>query len=182
MEQELTLKQKILLNKFTPLILMAANLGFFFYLIPDAVAESFDIFFAILGGVITLILSLWIVIQWLPKVFDAVPILAGLLCISTLFVFGWFFISKTTHFSTDELKENGVHTIAVVIDKTQWHSLKSVSRTTQNIDVRFLANDKRTQVSKILVGKQEFERIQIGMQLPIVYSSKHPDIAAIARR
>ncbi|MDI1233475.1 MAG: hypothetical protein PSX81_04280 [bacterium] len=178
MTEEQSTRKKILENKFLPLILMALNLSFFFYFIPDHVAESYSTFLAILGGVITMVLAFWIALFVLPKVFDAAPIFMALLCMSSLFVFGYLFIVKTSDFSANELSKYGVLTNAVIVDKTQLYGRRG--KTIQSMEVQFTTQDAKSVTAKILLSEGEYERFQEGMQVPITYSSKHPEIVGIA--
>lgn len=177
MEDELTLQQKILTNKFTPLVLMLLQLWFFFYVIPPDVADNYFVFFSILGGAITCALSFWLIGLWCPILYDKIPIITGLFCISTLFIFGMAFIWMTTQFSSNQLRKNGVVTLAVVVDKTQYFNHKG--HTTQNMDVEFVLPDNTKHRSNILLTEHEYHNIQQGMTLPIMYSSAYPDVAAM---
>lgn len=173
-----TTRKRIVENKFLPIILMALNLWFFFYLIPDAVAESYSTFLAIVGGVLTMVLAFWIALFAMPKVFDSAPIFFGLLCISTLFVFGYLFIVKTSNFSSTELSKYGVLTEAIVIDKTQIYGRRG--KTIQSMELRFTTKDGVLTTAKVSLSESEYERFDEGMKVPIHYSSKHPTIVAIA--
>ena len=178
MTEELTTRKRIVENKFLPLILMALNLSFFFYFIPDSLAESYSTFLAILGGVITMVLAFWIALFVVPKVFDRVPIFMGLLCMSTLFVFGYLFIVKTSNFSSTELSKYGVLTEATVVDKTQIYGRRG--RTIQSMQVQFTTKEGQNTSAKVLLSEKEYEYFYEGMQVPIYYSSKHPDIVGVA--
>lgn len=171
--RKITLVQKIL-----PISLLLFTIYFFFELIPDHIAEEYSTLFAILGGVITMILSFWTADTLLRPLlkFMAIPIF--LLCIASLFIFGYFYIVKTTNFSSNELTQNGVHTTAVIVDKTRIYGKRG--RTIESIDVRFLDEHNQQQEANISIGRNEYDRFSIGMKLPILYSSKHPNIARIS--
>lgn len=177
MVEEKTLREKILTNKILPILLMGLNLALFFYIIPDHISERFGTFFAIFGGVITLILSFWIVGTLLPKLFETIPVLTGLLCISTLFIFGYFHIVKTVDYSSDELAKYGVYTEAVIIDKTKIYGKRG--RSIKSMEVRFVAKDNKTYNASIDLTDREYNSFREGMTIPIKYSSKHPNIARI---
>ncbi len=179
METEKTVKSQILSNKFVPLILMVFNIYFFFYLLPIDIAEAYSIVLAIVGGVVTLVLSFWMVFTWIKsdELLDKIGVPFYLASIASLFVFGYFFIVKTSNFASDELAQNGVYTEAVIIDKTQIYGKRG--RTTQNIDVRFVTQNNEQVNANILVDKKYYEYLNEGMTIPILYSSKYPKIAAI---
>lgn len=173
-----SIREKILSHRLTPLFLMALNIGLFFYFIPEHIAERFNMLFAILGGVITLIISLWIVELIMPKLLDKVPIITGLFCISTFFVFGYFFIVKTTNFSVNQIASNGILTNAVVIDKTKIYGKKGNS--IHSMKVTFETKDNNKKEATIDLTDTEYSYFKKGMSIPIYYSSKHPNIATIA--
>ena len=149
MNPEKTTRQKILTNKFIPLLLMALNLSFFFYIIPIHIAEEFEIFFAILGGAITLVLSFWIFLFVTPKLFDKIPIILGLFSISTLFIFGFYFIMRTSHFATNELVLHRTPTEALIVNKTKIYGKRGT--TIQYINVQFMTTTKEEATAKINV-------------------------------
>jgi hypothetical protein len=167
-------------KKLLPIGLMGFNVLVFFYLIPGNIAESYSTFFAILGGVITVILSFWIIIVTLPSLLDKAPIVTGILCMSTLFLFGYQYITKTSNFSSQQLRENGVYTDAIIVKKSQFTGRRG--RTTQSIRVRFYLHDKKTAEAKILVGSKEYNYFKKGQIISIKYSSKYPEIATIFYR
>ncbi|KGO84878.1 hypothetical protein [Flavobacterium suncheonense] len=178
MNTEKKTREKILTNKFLPLILMALNLSFFFYLIPEHVAEANSTLLGIVGGIITMILSFWIFGILTPKLYEKIPIFMGLFCISTLFIFGYFFIVKTTDFSSNELSKNGVYTEAIIIDKTKIYGKRGNS--IQNIEVQFNTNKGEQANAQILITEQEYENFYKGMKIKIYYSSEHPNIARVS--
>ena len=177
MAKQKTTREKILTHKLLPIILMTLNISFFFYILPISIAESYSTLFAILGGVVTLILSFWIFEILTPKLLEKIPILVGVIGISTFFIFGYFFITKTSAFAANELKENAVYTKAMISDKTKIYGKRG--RSTQSISVRFLTKDNTKSIAKILVTKRYYEFLHEGMEIPIIYSSSHSNIAEI---
>ncbi|MES2574630.1 MAG: DUF3592 domain-containing protein [Bacteroidota bacterium] len=173
-----TPRETILTNRFLPLILMILNLSFFFYLIPEHIADEYSISLAILGGVITLILTFWIFFMLIPKLYDKIPIFMGLFGISTLFIFGYLFLVKTTNYNSNELSKNGVLTEAVVVDKTLIYGKRG--RTIQNIDVQFVTKKGEQVTANIIVSRKEYDYYSEGMPVMITYSSEHPNIARIS--
>jgi len=165
-------------KKFIPLVLLVLTYFLFFQWIPIHVAEEYSILFGIAGGVITMILSFWAVIVIAPVLLEKLPILTGILCISTLFIFGYQFIGYTTSFYSKELRENGVFAKAVVVNKTQIHGRRG--RTIESIDVAFYLPNKERHDATVSISRQEYQQYYKGMKLPIYYSSKHPSIARIA--
>lgn len=178
MNSEKTLREKIITNKFFPLLLMVLNLSFFFYLIPEHIADEYSISLAIIGGLITLVLSFWIFFMLTPKLYDQIPIPMGLFGISTLFIFGYFFLVKTTSFSSDELSKHGILTEAVIVDKTQFYGKRG--RTIQNMDVQFITNDGKEIIANIILSENEYEKYYEGMPIKIIYSSQYPNIARVS--
>jgi len=168
-------RKTILSNKLTPVVLMVLNITFFFYLIPLHIAVDYDIVLAILGGIITLILSFWVAFALTPKLFDEIPIIMGVACISTLFVFGFFFISKTTDFSSNEIRENGVAAEAIIVDMTQ--ILGKRGHTIQSMDVAFKTPDGQQHEANIILSEREYDSFERGMIVPVIYSSEYPEIA-----
>lgn len=167
-----------LIQKIVPVSLLVFNIYLFFELIPDHIAEAYSILFAILGGVITLILSFWTADTLLRPLLKYIGIPIFLMCIASLFIFGYFYIVKTTSFSSDELAKNGVHTTAVIVDKTKIYGKRG--RSVQSIDVRFTDQNQQRQEATIDVGNREYNSFRTGMEVPILYSSKHPNIARIS--
>jgi hypothetical protein len=165
-------------KKLIPLVLLVLTYFLFFQWIPIHVAEEYSILFAIVGGIISVILSFWTVIVIAPVLFDKLPIVTGILCISTLFIFGYQFIVYTTDFYVKELQENGIYAKAVVVDKTQIHGRRG--RTIESIDVAFFLPNKKRHDATISISRQEYQKYYRGMKIPIYYSSKHPSIARIA--
>ena len=53
------LRKISLVQKIVPACLLVFNIYLFFELIPDHIAEEYSILFAILGGIITMILAFW---------------------------------------------------------------------------------------------------------------------------
>ncbi|OYU81730.1 MAG: hypothetical protein CFE23_02260 [Flavobacterium sp. BFFFF1] len=178
MEPEKTLKRKILSNRLTPLVLMPLNLAFFFYVIPPDVASEYSVSLALVGSVSTLILSFWIAIMVVPKALDKAPVAVGLLCISTLFVFGYFFILKGVDFSSDEFAKYGQYAEAVVVDKTQVYGRRG--KTIQDMDVSFNDAYGTAWQAEITLSEREYEQFQQGQHIMIHYSAKHPKIARVA--
>lgn len=179
METEKTTREKILTNRFFPLILMGLNLYFFFYLIPLDIAESYSTILAILGGIITMILCFWIVFSWVKsdKLLDQIGIPLYIVSIASIFVFGYFFIVKTSDFASNELAKNAVYTEALVADKTKIYGKRG--RSIQSINVIFTTENNKQVSAKISVTENYYEYLSKGMRIPIVYSSKHPNIAEI---
>ena len=172
-QKKLSLFQKIL-----PLTLLIFNLYLFFELIPDHIAEAYSTLFAIVGGVITLILSFWTADTLLRSLLKYMAIPIFLLCIASLFIFGYFFIVKTTNYSSDELAKNGVYTTAIISGKTRIYGKRG--KTIQSIDVRFLDENNERQEATIDISNSEYNSYNKGMTIPIFYSSKHPNIARIS--
>jgi hypothetical protein len=171
-------KRALNFKKGLPLLLQVFNLVLFFLFIPDAVAEEYSIFFAIVGGVSTLVLSFWIIVALLPKFLEEAPIFAGLTGISTLFIFGITFITQTVNYSSQQLEEFGVVVEATVIDKTRIYG--KPPSTAEFMDVQFLSEDNKWQKATIDLSKTEYDRYQRGDKVFIHYSSEHPNIARIA--
>lgn len=179
METEKTVKSQILSNKFVPLILMVFNIYFFFYLLPIDIAEAYSIVLAIVGGVVTMILSFWMVFTWIKsdELLDKIGVPFYLASIVSLFVFGYFFILKTTSFASDELAKNAIYTEAAIIDRTKIYG--KGGKTIQSIDVRFVTQNNEQVSANISVTERYYDYLRTGMRIPILYSSKHPKIAAI---
>ena len=100
----------------------------------------------------------------------------GLFCISTLFIFGFFFIMKATDYSADQLSKNGIITKAVIINKTKYYSRRN---STQNIDVQFITQQGQQATAEILISEGQYDLFYQGQIITIKYSSQHPNIAAI---
>jgi len=177
-ERKPRVKGKTNLKKWLPFLLLVINLWLFFSVIPDPVAENNSILFGIVGGVITLVLSFWVIVSLLPKFLEEAPIFAGLTGISTLFLFGIFFITKTVNYSSQQLKENGVVTEATVIDKTRMYG--KPPSTAEFMDVQFLSEENKWQKATIDISKSEYDRYQRGDKVKIHYSAEQPQIARIA--
>jgi len=176
MEKVKTTREKVFTNKLLPVILMTLNLSFFFYLIPGYIAEEYSVSLAIIGGFITMILSFWVFGVLTPKLYDKIPIFMGIFCISTLFIFGYFFIMKATNYGVDQLSKNGLLAKAVIIDKTKIYGRRN---STQNIDVQFITNKGQQATAEILISEAEYDLLYEGQTITIRYSSEHPNIAAI---
>lgn len=176
MDAKKTTRQKIFSSKWLPFVLLALNIYFFFCLVPPHIAEAYSTVLAILGGVITLVLFFWILIFVTPKLLDKAPILMGLLGISTLFIFGYFFIMRASDFFVKEIQKNGVHTVALITDKTRLYGKRG--NTIQSIEVRFTVNKKAAHAT-ISVSERDYNDLEEGMQVPIVYSSEYPGVAEI---
>ncbi|WNM20074.1 hypothetical protein [Flavobacterium capsici] len=178
-EPEKTTWQKIRSNKFFPLFLMAFNVLFFFHILPPEIAEEYSISLGILGGVITLILSFWSVLSFVTdEVWEKTYLGFSLVCISSLFVFGYFFISKTVSFSSEELNKNGVYTEASIIDKTRIYGRRG--KTIESMRVQFKTEKGEFANAEISITPYQYEQFYEGMVIPIKYSSKYPNIACIA--
>ncbi|WP_046757296.1 DUF3592 domain-containing protein [Kordia jejudonensis] len=176
---EVQLREKpSLIQKILAPALLIFNIYFFFELIPIHIAEAYSTLFAILGGVITLILSFWTADTLFRPILKYIGIPVFILCIASLFIFGYFFILKTTSFSSDELTKNGIQTTAVIIDKSRIYGKRG--RTIQSIDVRFTDQNQQRQEATIDIGDSEYNSFQTGMVIPIMYSSEHPNIARIS--
>ena len=180
MESNESLMESILANKATPVLLMIIDIVFFFYLIPEPLAERFAILLGIVGGVITLILSFWTVASLTPELLEKYPTVVGLICISTLFVFGYYFIVKTSEFSSSQLNENGVLTEAEVVSKMRFFGRTGSGG--HSMKVRFTTADDKPVIAKILLAQWEYAYFEKGMKIPIYYSSEHPTIVRIAHR
>lgn len=159
-------------------MLLIITIDVIFNRIPEAVQERFDIFLAIIGGVITLILTVWIINNSLPILWDKIPTITGLLCISTLFIFGIILISKTSAFHSKQLKEYRVFTEAIIVDKTKLYG--KGFRRLYNMKIRFMTEENKNSFAKILLSRDEYERFDEGEIIPIYYSSENPNIARIA--
>lgn len=171
-------KKPSLIQQIVAPALLIFNIYFFFELIPDHIAEAYSTLFAIVGGVITLILSFWTADTLLRSLLKYLAVPIFLLCIASLFIFGYFFIVKTTSYSSNELAENGVYTTATIIDKSRIYGKRG--RTIQSIDVRFFDENNKRQEATIDISSREYNSYSSGMTLPIFYSSKHPNIARIS--
>lgn len=171
-------KKLSLFQKLLPLALLLFNIYLFFELIPDHIAEAYSTLFAIVGGVITVILSFWTADTLLRNLLKYLAAPIFLLCIASLFIFGYFFIVKTTSYSSNELSENGVYTTAIIADKTKIYGKRG--RTIQSIDVLFFDENNEKQEATIDIGSREYNSFNKGMKIPIFYSSKHPNIARIS--
>jgi len=171
-------KKLSLLQKLLPVSLLIFNIILFFKLIPDHIAEEYSILFAIVGGVITVILSFWTANTLLRSLLKYMAIPIFLLCIASLFIFGICFIWKTTSYSSDELAKNGVYTTAVITDKSRIYGRRG--KTVQSIDVRFFDKNNQPQEAKIDISSSEYNSLNRGMTIPIFYSSKRPNIARIS--
>ena len=179
METEKTTKERILSNKFVPLLLMGLNLYFFFYLIPIDIAESYSILLAIVGGVFTMILSFWLVFTWIKSddLLDKIGVPLYVISIATIFVFGYFFIVKTSNYASNELAKNVVYIEVVITDKTKIYGKRG--RSVQSIDISYITKNNEKVSTKISVSIRYFDYLREGMRIPILYSSKHPKIAEI---
>jgi hypothetical protein len=177
-EKEFKKKHPIFTNKFTPLVLMVLNYFLFFHAIPPAIANSFYVLFGIVGGVITIILSFWIFASLTPKLLENFPIAIGIISILSLFVFGGFFVYKTSDFETNQLKESGKMANAVVIDRTKIYGRRGNNIT--SITVKYLSAENKTEEATITVSNQEYNTYEEGVEIPILYSTENPSIARIA--
>jgi hypothetical protein len=171
---------KELFLRFLPLFLLVFTIVLFFFIIPTHIAERIDVLLAIVGGVLTLVFTIWVVSDLIPVLFDKIPIITGLLCISSLFIFGVFFLKKTTHYASDQINQNGILTEAIILNKTRMYTLKGNS--TQSMKVRYTTNDRKVKQTKILLSEREFKVFEKGMTIWIYYSSKNPSIATIAHK
>lgn len=175
-----TLFDKIITNKFTPVILLVFNILLFFYLIPINFAEEYSILLGILGAVITMVLVFWSFGALIPKLSEKFPIFIGIIGVGSLFVFGIYFIAKTSNFSSNELNTNGVYTEALIVDKTKIYGRRG--RSIQSIDVNFLTNKKEKVTVKIDVTDKYYRFLRKGTKIPIFYSENYPNIAEIDYR
>lgn len=178
MSTESTFEERTILNKLLPVFLMIFNIYFFFRIIPEPIAEQFFVLFGIVGGVICLILSIWMVEALAPVLFDKIPIITGLLCISTLFIFGYYFVLKTSNFASSQIAQNGVFVEAEIHNKRRIFSLKG--KAMHHMNVKFPTQNGDIEYAKILLSKYEYDNFEKGMEIPIYYSAKHPNIARIA--
>ncbi|HEU4495939.1 MAG TPA: hypothetical protein VFR70_02695 [Flavobacterium sp.] len=177
-QPEKTAMQKVVAFKFFPLVLLILNILFFFYILPADTAESYDIFFAILGGVIMMLLSFWTVSRLiLERTWNRFSLLLNMLCISMLFVFGIFFLKRTGDFSSEMLKENGVATEGVIIGRTKIPGRRGGS--IQSITVEFKTDKGAIAHAKIDVTEYQYETLTEGTRVPIKYSSEHTNIATL---
>lgn len=177
-QPEKTVMQKVIAFKFFPILLLVLNVLFFFYILPIDIAESYDVFFAILGGAITLVLSFWSVFKLVSeKTWNEFYLLLSGICIASLFVFGIVFIMRTTDFSSGALKENGVITEAVVIDRTKIYGRRG--KTIQSITVEFKTDKGVLAHAKIDVSDNQYQTLYEGVRVPIKYSSEHTNIATL---
>jgi hypothetical protein len=177
MKTKKTISKKILTNKLLPLILMGLNLYFFFNLIPIHIAEEYSMFLSITGGVITAFLSFYIFAIIIPELLNDMPVFLGIIGISTIFVFAYFFIKKTSHFASNEIFKNGIHREAEIIDKTQIYGKRGKS--VQTINVSFLTENNKKATATINITEKYYNNLSEGMKIPIIYSSKHPNIAEL---
>jgi len=180
LEESFTKKHPILTNKYLPLILLIFNYLLFFHIIPIGIAESFQILFAILGGALMVVFSFWTFGALLPKLFDKQPVLLSLVAISSLFVFGYFFISMTSDYESNQLKNFGVETKAVIIDKTKIYGRRG--HTSCSMTVKFRTKENEIEKADILLSNAEYNSFKNGMMIYIYYSSENPDIARISRK
>lgn len=176
--QELELKKGLTAKSFLPLLLQIVNLALFFYIIPAHIAERYDILFAIIGGFSTMFLCFWIVVALTPIALDKAPVVTALLCISTLFIFGFTFLKKTTSFGSEQLAKHAVLVEARIVDKTKIYGKRG--RTIKYMDVKFYDKNKNIQEATINLSDQEYNKYQRGRTVMIYYSSEHPNIARIA--
>lgn len=177
-QPEKTIMQKIIAFKLFPILLLILNIFFFFYIIPIDTAQNYDIFFAILGGAITLVLSFWCVFQvFSESTWDSFYLLLSGICISSLFIFGIAFIARTTDFSSETLKENGLIAEAVVIDRTKIYGRRGKS--IQSITVEFKTNKGELAHAKIDVSENQYDFFSEGRRVPIKYSSEYTNIATL---
>ena len=170
-------KLKLNFRKLLPLPLFVFNLMLFFYIIPDDVAENNSIVFALIGSITTLVLSFWVVIALMPKFLEETPIFTGLMCISTLFIFGIAFITKTVNYSSEQLQEFGVVTEATVIDKTRIYG--KPPSTAEYMEVQFKTESNKWQKATLDISKSDYDKYQRGDKVYIRYSAEHPKIARI---
>lgn len=173
----LTIKDRILNSRPFPLLVMALTIFFFFYVIPDHIAERFDIFLAIVGGTAMIFLSVWSIETLSPIFFDKIPTITALFCISTLFIFGYCFICKTSSYAGKEIKENGISTEAVILNKNVFYGKRG--RRIYSMRVGFTTEKDQQYSTNISLTENEYEDFQNGMIVPIYYSSKHPNITSI---
>ena len=176
-KSEQSIQEKILESKPFPLIIMALVIFFFFYVIPEHIAERFDIFFAIVGGTMMIFLSVWSIERLSTKFFDKMPTITALCCISTLFIFGCCFISKTSRFAVKEIRENGIFTEAVILNKNIFYGKRG--RRIYNMRVSFTTEKNQHYTTNINLTENEYEDFQSGRIVPIYYSSDHPNITSI---
>ena len=176
--QEYKSNHPILTSGFTPVVLLASTLFLFFYLIPKNVAADNYIFFALVGGLFTLVLTWWTLAKLFPTFSD--KYFGGLVIISiaSLFVFGGFFIKMTVNFERNELKEHGVLTKAVIVDLTQISNGRG--RRMSTMKVKFKTTDNYDALTTMDISDAEFNSFNEGMEIPIIYSSKFSSIARIA--
>jgi hypothetical protein len=176
--QEYKSNHPILTSSFTPVVLLASTLFLFFYLIPPNVASDNSILLALMGSVLTLVFVWWSLVKIFPtfsdKYFGAVVIISMV----SLFCFGGVFIKKAVDFESNELKEHGVITKAVIVDLTQISNGRG--RRISNMKVKFKTTDNYDGLSTIDISDAEFNSFNEGMEIPIIYSSKYSSIAIIA--
>lgn len=173
-------KHPILTNKFFPLVMIVLNYLLFFHIIPISVANDFYILFSIVGGVLMLVFTLWASVTLMPNLLEKFPIAVGITSILTIFVFGYFFIVRTSNYTSNQLTENGVKTHAVVVDKTRIYGKRG--RTINSISVQFITAKKEKVETSIDISSTKFEEFQKGMNIIVIYSSENPKIAEIDYR
>jgi hypothetical protein len=178
-EEEASLKVKILTHKLTPILCGVLLVLFFFKVIPDSTADNYKYFFALFGGAISIIISLWIVGLNAPILFEKIPILSGVVCISTFFIFGYLFITKTSEYANTELTINGVKTEAIVIGKSRIYG--KGGRSINKMKVRFVTDKNRSHISTLELGDFEFDLYEEGMPVAIYYASSNPNVVRIDR-
>lgn len=167
-------KHPIVSNRFFPLVCLILIQVIFFYLIPTSTAEEFYILFALLGGAATLIFSFWTVANLAPVLFEKFPIATGISCISTLFVFGFVFISMTSSFASDELQQHGKKVMARVSDMTR---IIGKRNDIYSMKVVFPCDGQVNCEASIDLSEQQYHSLEEGMSVPIIYSTRHPNIA-----
>lgn len=157
-------------------VLLVLNIVFFFYVLPLDVVHEYLTMLAIVGGLITLTLSIWTVGKLMPVLFEKIPIISGLACVCTFFVFGYFLISQSVNQTTDELIKYGTTANATVIDKT---SISAKRKDMTSIDAVFKVENGEEYTVTFTVTEKMYEQFKVGMTIPIIYSSEHPEVARI---
>lgn len=171
-------KNPLLSNKFTPLVLLVIVYIIFFHLIPTSFSSEHYLILSILGGFAMIPLAFWSFASITPKLVETLPIMVGITSIMSLFVFAFFFIKMTSDFSSNDLQENGETSMATIVDRTQIIGRRG--RTISSIKVLFKTKNKKNEEASIDVSESEYEQFQEGMEIPILYSSMHPENARIA--
>ncbi|MBL7772917.1 MAG: hypothetical protein JNM95_08650 [Chitinophagaceae bacterium] len=169
-------KHPLLSNKMFPLVMLLFTQALFFLLLPKSAAEEFSITFALIGGVMSLVFSFWTAAILFPSLLDKFPIATGITCISSLFIFGVAFIGMTTSYASNELDRYGKRVRAKVSDLSK---IIGKRNDMYSMTVVFPCEHQVNCEASIDLSEREYDALEEGSDVNIIYSTEHPNIARI---